>query len=231
MPKIPVKLVSWDEVIDWSWKLGNMIRKDGYSPDIVVALARGGYVPARLLCDLLDIDNLISVQSQHWTEAAKREEKAIIKYPYKIDLTGYKVLVVDDICDTGESLILAKEYIMENWNPIKVNTATLQWISNVAKVKPDYYAMEVKKWIWFQYPWTRVEDTYEFIKRMMNEIYKETGKRIWDYEEIAKKFVEWYGVDIGENYYRKALHILEKKEIIRYLHEKNKYFFVWNSVK
>ncbi len=216
MPRIPVKLVSWEDIVNWAWELANKIRKDSYRPDIIVALARGGYVPARLLCDFLDVENLISIQSQHWTEAAKKEERAIIKYPYKINLSGHKVLVVDDICDTGESLILAKNYILENWEPAEVRIATLQWISPVAKIKPDYYTIEVKDWTWFQYPWTRLEDTYEFIKRMMTETYKETGKKEWSYEEIIEGFHEWYGIDVGERYYRDALRILEEKGIVRY---------------
>lgn len=226
MPRIPVKLVSWEDIVNWAWKLAERIRKDGYRPDIVVALARGGYVPARLLCDLLDVENLVSIQSQHWTEAAKREERAIIKYPYKIDLRGHKVLIVDDICDTGESLILAKNYILENWNPDEVKIATLQWISPVAKIRPDYYTIEVKDWTWFQYPWTRLEDTYEFIKRMMTETYKELGRKEWSYEEIVKGFREWYGIDVGERYYRDALKILEEKGIIRYNTATDKYILI-----
>ena len=226
MPRIPVKLVSWEDIVDWAWELAEKIRKDGYKPDIIVALARGGYVPARLLCDFLDVENLVSIQSQHWTEAAKKEERAIIKYPYKIDLSGHRVLVVDDICDTGESLILAKNYILENWNPSEVRIATLQWISPVAKIKPDYYAIEVKDWTWFQYPWTRLEDTYEFIKRMMTETYKETGKREWSYEEIIEGFHEWYGIDVGERYYRDALRILEEKGVVRYDASKAKYILL-----
>ncbi len=216
MSRIPVKLVTWDEIIEWSWSLADKIRESGYKPDVIVALARGGYVPARLLCDFLDIENLLSIQSQHWTEAAKREERAIIKYPYKIDLAGQKVLIVDDICDTGESLILARRFISENWNPGEIKIATLQWISSVAKLKPDYYTVEVKDWTWFQYPWTRLEDTYEFIKRMMNETYKETGKKEWSYQEIIEGFREWYGIDVGERYYRDALRILIEKGIITY---------------
>ncbi|RLG83013.1 MAG: phosphoribosyltransferase [Thermoprotei archaeon] len=226
MPRVPVKLVSWEDIVNWAWELANKIRKDGYRPDVIIALARGGYVPARLLCDFLDVENLISIQSQHWTEAAKKEERAIIKYPYKIDLSGHRVLVVDDICDTGESLILAKNYILENWNPVELKIATLQWISPVAKIKPDYYTIEVKDWTWFQYPWTRLEDTYEFLKRMMTETYKEIGKKEWSYEEIIKGFHEWYGIDVGERYYRDALRILEEKNIIKYDISRDKYILI-----
>jgi hypoxanthine phosphoribosyltransferase len=223
MPRVKVKLVSWDEIVDWSYGLARKIREAGYKPTVIIALARGGYVPARLLCDFLDVENLLSIQSQHWTEAAKAEEKAIIKFKYNVDLSNHRALIVDDIVDTGDSMKLALEYIRDNWRPLEVKTAALQWISSVAKFKPDYYYLEVKDWTWFQYPWTRLEDTYQFIKRMMTETYKESGRKDWSYEEIIKGFREWYGVDVGEIYYREALKILEEKGIIKYDPGTNRY--------
>jgi len=226
LPKIKVKLVSWEEIVDWAWNLAKIIKKDGYKPDVIVALARGGYVPARLLCDFLDVENLLSIQSQHWTEAAKAEERAIIKFPYQVDLSNYNVLVVDDIVDTGVTLKLARDFVEEKWRPKQLKTAALQWISPVAKFKPDYYYIEVKDWTWFQYPWTRLEDTYQFIKRMVSETYKETGKKEWSYEEIVSTFKEWYGIDVGDRYYRDALEILVEKKILEYNEETKKYIYI-----
>jgi hypothetical protein len=223
MVRVNTKLVSWDEIVDWSIHLADIIKKDGFKPDLIVAVARGGFVPARLLCDFLGVDNMLSIQSQHWTEAAKMEERAIIKFPYYIDAKNLKILVVDDIVDTGDTLKLAKIYIEENWKPLSVKTAALQWISPVAKFKPDYYYIEVKEWIWFQYPWTRLEDTYQFIKRMMMETFKETGKREWTYEEILRGFHEWYGIDVGEAYYKRAMEILIEKEIVEFDPERKIY--------
>ncbi|MEM0199400.1 MAG: phosphoribosyltransferase [Desulfurococcaceae archaeon] len=216
MVRVKTKLVTWEEIVDWSMHLAEIIRNDGYIPDIVVAVARGGFVPARLICDFLGVENLLSLQSQHWTEAAKMEEKAILRFPYKVNADELKVLVVDDIVDTGETLKLARDYIRDNWNPRDVRTAALQWISPVAKFKPDYYYIEVKEWTWFQYPWTRLEDTYQFIKRMMTETYKETGKREWTYSEIVEGFKQWYGIDVGDVYYTRALRVLIEKRIIEH---------------
>jgi hypoxanthine phosphoribosyltransferase len=215
MPRVKTKLVSWEEIVEWSMGLADTIAKSGFKPDLVVAVARGGFVPARLLCDFLGIENLLSIQSQHWTEAAKAEERAILKYPYSVDARGLRVLVVDDIVDTGETLMLARDYIKANWKPSEVKTAALQWISPVAKFKPDYYYIEVKEWIWFQYPWTRLEDTYQFIKRMLTETYKETGKLEWTYSEITSGFIDWYGIDVGEAYYNRALRVLLEKGVVK----------------
>jgi hypoxanthine phosphoribosyltransferase len=73
----------------------------------------------------------------------------------------------------------------------------------------------VKEWIWFQYPWTRLEDTYQFIKRMLTETYKETGKLEWTYSEITSGFIDWYGIDVGEAYYNRALRVLLEKGVVK----------------
>lgn len=208
MPRVPVKLVTWEEVVEWSRGLARVIKQSGYKPTVIIAVARGGYVAARLLCDFLGVENLLSIQSQHWTEAAKASEKAILKFPYKVDLQGHKALLVDDIVDTGETLKLARDYIAEEWRPDDLRIATLQWISPVAKLKPDYYYIEVKEWVWFQYPWTRLEDVTQFIRRMLSEHSKETGQTEWSYDEIKSLFKEWYGIEVEEFYYQDALEAL-----------------------
>ena len=212
MGRIPTKLVSWNDIVKWSRELAKKVKESGYKPDVIVAVARGGFVPARLLCDFLGVENLLSLQSQHWTEAAKAAERAIIKFPYKVDLIGKKVLLVDDIVDTGESLALAKKYILENWRPKELRIATLQWIKPVAKIKPDYYLIEVTEWVWFQYPWTRLEDTYQFFKRMLSEEGKH--KKIWTKKELIDKFIEWYEIDVGIEYFNDAIEMLIENGIL-----------------
>ncbi len=212
--KVPVKLVSWEEVVEWSRGLARRIRESGYRPTVIIAVARGGYVPARLLADFLYVSNMLSIQSQHWTEAARAAERAILKFPYTVDLRGHRALLVDDIVDTGETLLLAKEYILENWRPDELRIATLQWISPVAKFKPDYYYMEVREWVWFQYPWTRLEDVTQFLRRMLEEEARETGKTVWSLDEIKARFREWYGIEVEDFYYRDALELLAEEGVV-----------------
>ncbi len=185
-------------------------------PDVIVAVSRGGFVPARLLCDFLDISDLLSVQSQHWVEAAKAAEKAILKYPYKVDLSGKNVLVVDDIVDTGDTLKLARDFIEREWKPDSLRTAALQWISSTAKFKPDYYYIEVKEWTWFQYPWTRLEDIMQLIRRIFTED-ERAKKGLIKEDELALLFFEWYGIKREELgfYWKLALSKLEEKGYIK----------------
>lgn len=211
MPRVPTKLVTWEEIVEWSRGLANIIKKSGWIPDVIVAIARGGYVPARLLCDFLGVENLLSIQSQHWTEAAKAEERAVLRFAYVIDMRGKRILLVDDIVDTGDTMILAEKFIKEKWNPLEVRKAALQWISPVAKIKPEYYYIEVKEWIWFQYPWTRLEDVTSFIKRMITEEAKTAGRIAWSFDDIVKGFKDWYGIEVDRFFYEEALENLVAK--------------------
>ncbi|ADN51222.1 phosphoribosyltransferase [Vulcanisaeta distributa] len=216
MVKVPIRLVSWDEIAEWARVLSMKIKDSGWLPDIVVAIARGGYAPARLVCDYLGITDLISLQVVHWPSTAQVAEKAYIKYPLSVDLSGKKVLVIDDIVDTGDSIQLAKEHIERNNKNVEVRTAALQWISTVAKFKPDYWAIEVRDWTWFVYPWNITEDTTNFIRRVLTEESK-GGKREWTLNEIINKLVDWYGDEILKvkvTYIDLALRNLEKQGII-----------------
>ncbi len=216
MVKVPIRLVSWDEISEWARILSMKIKDSGWLPDIVVAVARGGYAPARLICDYLGIADLISVQVVHWPSTAQVAERAYIKYPLSVELSGKKVLVVDDIVDTGDSIQLAKEHIERNNKNVEVRTAALQWISTVAKFKPDYWAIEVKDWTWFVYPWNITEDMTNFIRRVLNEESK-GGKREWTLNEIISRMVEWYGDEVLKvkvTYIDLALRNLEKQNVI-----------------
>ncbi|MEZ0319536.1 MAG: phosphoribosyltransferase [Pyrobaculum sp.] len=214
MAKIPVKLVSFDEIVQWSRMLADKIRASGWLPDVVVAVARGGYVPARLLCDWLGVSDLLSVQVVHWPAAAQVAEKAYVKYPLNVDLSGKRVLIVDDIVDTGDSVELAKKTVEECCKPREVKTAALQVITTVTKYVPDYYAVEVREWVWFAYQWNAVEDAAGFIMKIV----KETGKTEWCLDELINAHLEWYGSEYVEKrfgYILYAVDQLAKKGVVK----------------
>ncbi|MEM4943723.1 MAG: phosphoribosyltransferase [Saccharolobus sp.] len=190
MPKIPVKVVSWNEIVELSTKLAEKIINSNYNVDVIIAIARGGLVPARLLADILGIFDVLSIKVEHWVVTASHTPEAKIKYPFKLDLQGKNVLIVDDITDTGDSIDLSKKYVIENFNTTNVKTATLQYIKPVAKVTPDYYAEEITNWTWFMYPWNYWEDEINLV----NKILIEKGKENIDINQLKELFAENYGI-------------------------------------
>ena len=160
------------EVMDWelfyrlSKTVSKKIRDSNYTPDLIVGLARGGWVLARVLCDLLGVKDLVSLKVEHWGMTATPDGKAKLKYPFQIDLTGKRILVVDDITDTGESMMLAVEHV-RTMNPSDVRTATLRHI-NGSKFTPDYFGDEII-WRWVIFPWNYVEDMCNILPRVIKK--------------------------------------------------------------
>ncbi len=155
--------MDWDGFQSLAEETARKIVGSGYEPDFMVGLARGGWVLSRVLCDYVGIKDLMSLKVEHWGVTATPDGKARIKYPFDVDLTGRRVIVVDDITDTGQSLTVATEYV-KTLNPLEVRTASLQHITG-SKFTPDYYGDEIS-WRWVIFPWNYVEDMYNIIQKI-----------------------------------------------------------------
>ncbi len=186
--KIPVKVVTWDYAVKLSTSLAKKVRERGYKVDVIVAVARGGLVPARIVADVLGVMDVLSIKIEHWVETASHTPQAKVKYSYTLSLEGKNVLVIDDITDTGDSMDLAKDFVMRNFSPSVVKTATMQHIVTASKSTPDFYAEEVKEWTWFMYPWNYWEDMINLVGKIINE----KGKMM-NPAELEKEFADSYG--------------------------------------
>lgn len=153
---IECELVEWDEVVSLTGKLAKQIHNAGFKPDIVIAIARGGFVPARLLCDYLDIYDLSCIRIAHYTGGPHKTEQARLTLPLNIDLTNLNVLLVDDVDDSGDTLQLAVEHI-QGFSPAAVKIAVLHH-KIVSKRIPDFFAKKQTHWRWITYPWAMIED-------------------------------------------------------------------------
>ncbi len=154
----PCRVVPWSEIDRWSDLLAEKIRAAHHEPEVIVGLTRGGWVPSRMLADRLGTKHLAALRAQHWGVTATPSGKAEITEGLNGRLDGKKVLVVDDITDTGQSLQLAVRHVAER-GPVQVESATYLHISHSTYV-PTYYAEEVPResWRWFVFPWNYWED-------------------------------------------------------------------------
>jgi hypoxanthine phosphoribosyltransferase len=162
----PVELVTWERSTFLSRHLAGMIKASRYQPEFVIAIGRGGFVPARVVCDSLLITNLTSIRIEHWGTAATRFERARVRFPLSIDVGGCNLLVIDDVTDTGETLEVATEYLSEK-NAASVRTGVLQHKSS-SSFTPDFYAELVPEWHWIVYPWALHEDLVGFIEKLLS---------------------------------------------------------------
>lgn len=159
-----VELISWTEVTRLIDRLATQIRASDFKPDIIVAIARGGYVPARLLCDQLDIYNLTAIRVTHYLAGAHKTEQAQLVEPLHTDIGQANVLLVDDVDDSGDTLQLAQQHL-QNHRPGKLKTAVLHH-KPVSSLLPDYFARKIVTWRWITYPWALLEDVTDFLSRL-----------------------------------------------------------------
>jgi len=148
-----VEEVSWAEVDGMAEELANRIAGDGFEPDVIVGILRGGIVPARIIADRLGIEEMASMEIKLYKGVGIRGERPYLRQPPTLPLENKKVLVVDDISDTGLTLQFAVE-VVRLYMPEEVRTATL-YIKPWTDFIPDFYARSTEKWVVF--PWERGE--------------------------------------------------------------------------
>ncbi|WP_440952569.1 phosphoribosyltransferase [Methanococcoides sp. FTZ1] len=195
-------MMSFGESYNLAKALARKIKDSGDLPDIIVAIGRGGYVPARLVCDFLLFDNLTTIKIEHYKGAADIQEMATLKFPLSVDIHDKNILVVDDVTDTGKTLSVAVDYL-ESLNPADIKTAVLQH-KICSDFVPDFYARKVVKWRWIIYPWAAYEDLAGFTENII-------GQDTLSTTEICNEFDSRYTISINES---------NLTEILEDLHER-----------
>lgn len=153
--------LSWGNIQKQCRSLAKKIKEKNISFDIIVGIARGGWVPARLLSDLLGKDELYTIRIKFYDDVARTKEKPVIVHPLPVDVADKKVLLVDDIADSGESLRAAVNHIMEK-RASSVFIVTLVKKPS-SKLTPDLFELETPAWVIF--PW-EVNETVRSILRV-----------------------------------------------------------------
>jgi uncharacterized protein len=163
--RMPCKLVSWREVHHLARRLSLDILDAGVRPDVIVAIARGGYVPARIVADFLQLGALTSLKLEHYGPGATKHDSVRVVYPLPVDVSGSRVLIVDDLTDTGDTMLAVAEHIDRRYRPAALRTAVLHHKS-VSGFTPDFIASRLAHWHWVIYPWAVIEDITELVQRM-----------------------------------------------------------------
>ncbi|MCD6464547.1 phosphoribosyltransferase [Candidatus Woesearchaeota archaeon] len=153
------KYVTLRQVVNMCKALAKAIIKDGYKPDLIIGLSRGGWVPARFIADELQLTTLASIGVKSY-EAVNKKTSVKLTERLGLSVKGKKVLVVDDIADTGDTLKFIEKYLKAK-GALTVKTATLHVKPKICKHKPDYYAKPTNAWI--VYPWELVEDKTKWV--------------------------------------------------------------------
>jgi len=127
------------------------IKRSGYQPDVILSIARGGLIIGGALGYALGVKNSFAMSVEFYTDIDERLPMPVVlpPIPNKFDLTGLKVLIADDVADTGETLRIVKEFCGSH--VAEVRSAVLYEKPGSA-LKPEYSWRSTSHWI--EFPWS-----------------------------------------------------------------------------
>jgi uncharacterized protein len=165
MPSSKYEVPGWDQIYDMLVDLALQIRRSRYHPEVIVGVSRGGWPPARIMSDLLQNSNLANVKVEFYKDIGITSDKPKITQPVTSIVKGRRVLVVDDVADTGQSLVAVVDHLRHKGaKQVKVSTI---YVKPKSIFHPDFFAKKTEKWIIF--PWERLEALALITKRLKSK--------------------------------------------------------------
>lgn len=145
--------VSWHEIDACVETVGQAVRAARFRPDCIVAILKGGLVPARLLSDFFGSIEIYPIRAKAYAGTRKLDRVRIESFRYPIGRKN--VLLVDDIHDSGQTLQKVIRHLQRR-HPQALRTATLFYKHN-ALHPLDFHARTVAPDVWVVFPWERNE--------------------------------------------------------------------------
>ena len=102
--------MTWDDLGDGARELAEAVADDGYRPDMILGIARGGLLVAGALGYALGVKNTFTMNVEFYTGIDERLDMPMILPPVPdlVDFADFKVLIADDVADTGATLQLVQ---------------------------------------------------------------------------------------------------------------------------
>lgn len=145
--------LSWEEIEDISHKLSEKIKISEFNPDYIIGIATGGLIPLYFISKGLDNNNVLTISARSY-DKHKQGELTIKNLP-DISLENKKVLLIDEISETGSTLKNVSQAIIEKYKPHEVQTLTFAINKSKCRHKPDFFHIEDDRWVVF--PWEKKE--------------------------------------------------------------------------
>ena len=143
--------MTWQELGEASRDLAQRIADDGYVPDLVLSVARGGLLVGAALGYALDVKNTWTMNVEFYTGVDERLDVPMILPPVPdlVDLESARMLIADDVADTGETLRLVRDFCAGK--VAEVRCAVL-YEKPQSEVRCEYVWRRTERWI--DFPWS-----------------------------------------------------------------------------
>jgi hypoxanthine phosphoribosyltransferase len=143
--------LTWTDFGRASRELAIRIAADDFRPDLILAIARGGLFAAGALGYALDVKNLHVMNVEFYTGVDSRLEMPVVlpPVPQAVDLSGARVLIADDVADTGATLQLVKDFCVGHVADVR---CAVVYEKPQSMVKCEYVWKHTDRWI--NFPWS-----------------------------------------------------------------------------
>jgi hypoxanthine phosphoribosyltransferase len=143
--------MTWQELGRGARELAEGIHADGYHPDMVLAIARGGLLVAGAHRYALDVKNTVTTNVEFYTGVDERLEMPMILPPVPdlVDLEEARVLIADDVADTGRTLALVKDFCAGKVGEVR---CAVLYEKPQSEVNCEYVWRRTDRWI--DFPWS-----------------------------------------------------------------------------
>ena len=145
------ELMTWEDLGAGARELAELVHADGYRPDIVLAIARGGLLVGGAIGYALGVKNTFTMNVEFYTGVDERLEMPMLLPPVPdlVDFAEQKVLIADDVADTGATLALVKDFCEGKVGEVRCAVLYEKPRSTVAS---EYVWRRTDRWIVF--PWS-----------------------------------------------------------------------------
>lgn len=162
-PKTDTLELSWEFFGELCRVLAVKVATSGYRPDLVVGIAKAGVIPGAVVASILRCDFYsLKISRDLGAERVRARPRILSSAPD--EARGKRVLIVDEICTSGETLRLALNALRQV-QPAELSTATS--LVKHGGYRPDYWALETDATVVF--PWDRqvVDEAGEIVTNPM----------------------------------------------------------------
>ena len=145
------EILTWQTFGTASRELAQQVLDSGFQPDLILSITRGGMMPAGAMSYAMGIKNLHIINVEFYTGVDKRLPMPVLlpPVPVAVDLSGQKILIIDDVADTGETLRMVRDFCDQH--VAETRTAVL-YEKPSSVVRCDYVWKRTSEWISF--PWS-----------------------------------------------------------------------------
>jgi xanthine phosphoribosyltransferase len=151
-----IEQLAWDNIHQGIDKLVEVLRGDAYVPDVVITIGRGGLIPGALLTYRFNVKTVHNFSVQTYNDNDVKTHAIICTQEpgrsLEIKHRDSKVLVVDDISDSGHTLEYIKNELSTNYGLNNIKFATL-YTKKSTSFTPDYFVTEFPDESWVVFPW------------------------------------------------------------------------------